>query len=345
MANIVGALPSEVVVMNSLTVNLHLLMVSFYRPNSSRYKIIMEAGAFPSDQYAIESQVKFHGYTAEDAIIELAPRQGELILRTEDILATISKTGDQLALVLIGGVQYFTGQFFNLQEITKAGHQVGARVGFDLAHAAGNVNLALHDWGVDFAVWCTYKYLNSGPGNIAGAFVHQKHENNQDLPRFAGWWGHNEEERFLMKKGFVPMTGADGWQLSNSNVLAAAAVLASVKVFATAGFDRLRLKSIRLTGYAEFLVNDIINRVENSLTIITPKNPEDRGCQLSLAITKNGKEVFNQLGEAGVVADWREPNLADDQPGIIRIAPVPLYNSFNDVFEFAKKLEQALNKK
>ncbi len=342
MARIVGALASEVVVMNSLTVNLHLLMVSFYRPTQQRFKIITEAGAFPSDQYALETQVRFHGFDPDEAIIELAPRAGEHLLRTEDILETIDRQGEQLALVMMGGVQYFTGQLFDMKTITDAGHAAGATVGFDLAHAAGNVPLQLHDWNVDFAVWCTYKYLNSGPGNLAGAYVHQRYANDPSLPRFAGWWGYNEQQRFMMRKGFVPMLGADGWQLSNVNVLSAAAVMASMEVLHKVDPRKLRRKSLALTGYAEYLINTLVAETGAKARIITPENPEERGCQLSLAIEEQGNKVFEQLTRHGIVVDWREGNLADGRPGVIRLAPVPLYNTFTDVYEFAVKLEAAL---
>ncbi len=340
LAKIVGAKPKEVVSMNSLTTNLHLLMVSFYRPTVNRFKIITEAGAFPSDQYALESQVKFHGFNPEGAIIELAPREGESTIRTEDIVEAIEHNASQLALVMFSGVQYFTGQLFDIEAITTAGHKVGAIVGFDLAHAAGNAPLALHDHQVDFAVWCHYKYLNSGPGSVAGAFVHSKHANNPNLPRFAGWWGHNEEERFLMKKGFLPMAGADGWQLSNANVLTTAALLASLEVVDNAGFEQMRTKSVLLTGYLEFLLNDTFSRDE--ILILTPNDPSQRGAQLSISLVNNGREVFDALAEQGVVTDWREPNLTEGQAGVIRVAPTPLYNRFTDVFTFVQLLRKAI---
>jgi kynureninase len=342
MAKLVGAQASEVVVMNSLTTNLHLLMVSFYRPTKSRYKIIAESGAFPSDQYTLESQVRFHGYNPDEAIIELEPRQGEDTLRTEDILQVIKEQGDELALVMMSGVQYFTGQFFDMETITSAGHEVGSKVGFDLAHAVGNVPLQLHDWNVDFAVWCTYKYLNSGPGSTAGAYIHQRYGNDPSLPRFAGWWGYNEQQRFMMQKGFVPMLGADGWQLSNVNVLPSAAILGSLEIFHKVDFKKLRRKSELLTGYAEFLINTVIEKTAIEAKIITPTNPDERGCQLSLALHEQGKEVYNHLMEHGVMVDWREPNMSNGQPAIIRLAPVPMYNTFKDVYEFAVILEEAL---
>lgn len=335
LAKLVGAQPLEVVSMNSLTVNLHLLMVSFYRPTESRYKIICEAGAFPSDQYMFESQLKFHGLDPDEALIELAPREGEQTLRSEDILKAIADCGNQLALVLMGGVQYYTGQLFDMQAITAAGHQAGALVGFDLAHAFGNVPLQLHEWEVDFATWCSYKYLNSGPGNVSGIFVHERFARDESLNRFAGWWGHNESERFLMKKGFQAMPGADGWQLSNVNVLSTAAHLASLEIFHEVGMEALRAKSLQLTGYMEFLI-DQLSGEEQIFEIITPSDPASRGCQLSIFCHKKGKALFKALTREGVIADWREPN-------VIRVAPVPLYNTFEDVFHFARILGTALN--
>jgi kynureninase len=334
VARLVGAKPVEVVVMNTLTTNLHLMMVSFYRPTKERFKIITEAGAFPSDQYALESQTKFHGYDPDEAIVELTPREGEYTLRTEDILAAIQEHGHELALVMMGGVNYYTGQAFDMEAITKAGHAVGAQVGFDLAHAAGNLLLNLHDWDVDFAVWCTYKYLNSGPGGTSGVFVHERHANNPELPRFAGWWGHDKEVRFKMQKGFKPMPGAAGWQLSNAQILPMAVHNASLEIFDKVGMKALREKSDKLTGYLEFLINGINSGSESkSFEMITPNIPKDRGAQISLLAHKNGRELFKKLSEAGVIADWREPN-------VIRVAPVPLYNSFEDVFRFAEILSQ-----
>lgn len=336
LAGIVGAHEHEVVAMNNLTSNLHFLMVSFYQPDKTRYKIITEAGAFPSDMYMLETQVKFHGLDPDKCIVELAPRAGEYTLRTEDILNAIEMHKDNLALVMMAGLQYYTGQIFDMQAIAGSAHHVGARVGFDLAHAVGNAPLKLHDWGVDFATWCSYKYLNSGPGNISGVFVHERHAENPDLPRFAGWWGHDEGERFRMEKGFKPMYGADGWQLANSNILALAAHQASLDIFEEAGMKRLRAKSELLTGYLEFLIQKISGD-SGILEIITPKNPAERGCQLSLLIHKGGKSVFDEFYHNGVVGDWRNPN-------VIRLAPTPLYNSFVDVFRFAKILEQSLLK-
>ena len=328
-ANVVGALPSEVVVMNNLTVNLHLMMVSFYRPTKDRYKIIMEAGAFPSDQYAMESQVKFHGYRYEDAVIEVSPRAGEYALRTEDILEVIENNRDSVALVMFSGVQYYTGQAFDIEAITKAAHAAGAIAGFDLAHAAGNLKLNLHDWQVDFAVWCSYKYLNSGPGGVSGVFVHEKHGENPDLPRFAGWWGHREDVRFKMQKGFIPEKGAAGWQLSNAPVLSMAVHKASLEIFDRAGMDRLVAKSKLLSGYLEFVLKDVSVRNDSiSLTVITPS---ERGCQLSVLAGSNARKLFDYLTQNGVVADWREPE-------VIRMAPVPLYNSFEDIYRLGEMI-------
>ncbi len=329
-AFIAGALPSEVVVMNTLTVNLHLMMVSFYRPQGKRIKVMMESGAFPSDQYAVESQVRFHGLDPEKAIVELVPRNGEYILRTEDIIEAIEREADSLALVLLGGVNYYTGQLFDIEAITKAAHAVGAIAGFDLAHAAGNVQLSLHDWNVDFAVWCSYKYLNSGPGGTSGVFVHERHSRSQ-LPRLAGWWGHLEEERFEMRKGFIPMPGAQGWQLSNAQILPMAVHKASLDIFMAAGWPALVSKSKQLTGFLEFLICQLNAQSQVlKIQIITPAHA--RGCQLSL-IVKNGdgKKLHSYLVRKGIITDWREPD-------VIRAAPVPLYNSFEDVWRFYQAL-------
>ncbi len=331
-ANLVGAKKSEVVVMNTLTTNLHLMMVSFYRPTSKRFKIIMEGGAFPSDQYAIETQVRFHGFDPAEAIVEVMPRPGEETLRTEDIIETIEREGPHTALVLFGGVNYYTGQWYDLPAITKAGAEAGAQVGFDLAHAAGNVPLKLHDWEVDFAVWCSYKYLNSGPGGPSGVFVHEKHANRPDLPRFAGWWGHDEERRFQMEKGFVPMAGAAGWQISNVPIFSCAAHKVALDLFDEVGMAPLREKSVKLSGYMRFLIEEL-NQKGRNFNVITPKEEKDRGCQLSVLTGAGGKELFDYLTENGVVADWREPN-------VVRVAPVPFYNSFEDVYRFVQLLER-----
>lgn len=330
LAKLIGAKPIEVVAMNQLTVNLHLMLVSFYRPTAQRYKIIMEATAFPSDQYAIESQVKFHGYTPEDAIVEIAPRAGEYTLRKEDILACIEEHKDSLALVMMGGVNYYSGQFYPLKEITTKAHEVGALCGFDLAHAMGNVPMHLHDWNVDFAVWCSYKYLNSSPGGISGIFIHEKHATNPDTPRFAGWWGYKEDTRFLMKKGYIPEPGAEGWQMSNVPVLTMAAHRASLDLFDEAGIENLRAKSLLLTAYMEFIVRESNAKLDyEKFIIITPTDENSRGCQLSIICKEGGKKVFDELTNQGIIGDWREPE-------VLRFAPVPLYNSFEDVYRFGQ---------
>ncbi len=331
-ARMVGALPQEVVVMNTLTTNLHLMMVSFYRPTAKRFKIVMEAGAFPSDQYAMESQVRWHGFDSATAIIEMAPRPGEDTLRTADILQTIEQEGDSIAVVMFGGVNYYTGQWYDLEKIAAAGRRAGAYVGFDLAHAAGNVPLQLHDWGADFAVWCSYKYMNSGPGGPSGVFVHERHADSPDLPRFAGWWGHDENERFQMKKGFKPMYGAAGWQLSNAQVFSFAAHKASLDLFDSAGMEALRAKSLQLTAFLEHLLDEA-DKGRNMYRIITPRDPAARGCQLSLLTDDRGKALFQYLSEHGVMADWREPN-------VIRFAPTPLYNRFEDVWQLGELIDK-----
>ncbi len=335
-AKVVGALPIELVITHSLTTNLHLLMVSFYKPVGKRVKILCEEKAFPSDQYALASQVAFHGLPA-DTLVEVGPRSGEHLIREDDILQKIAELGDELALVMIGGVNYYTGQYFNLQKITTAGHAVGAIVGFDLAHAAGNVNLELHDWNVDFAAWCGYKYLNSSPGGVSGLFVHERHAHDKTLPRFAGWWGHNKEARFQMEPGFDPIPGAEGWQLSNAPVLGMAAHLASLEIFEEAGMERIAQKRNQLTAFLAFLIEDVSerNKEKCSFEIITPKSPSERGAQLSILAKGQGKQLFDRLTELGVIADWREPN-------VIRIAPAPLYNSYEDCFLFAQYLESAI---
>jgi kynureninase len=336
IAKVVGAKDIEVVVTHSLTTNLHLLMVSFYRPTEKRYKILCEGKAFPSDQYALESQAKFHGYEPNDTIVEVFPREGEHTLREEDIITKINEVGDELALVMIGGVNYYTGQRLDMERITTAGHEAGAIVGWDLAHAAGNVELELHNWGVDFAAWCSYKYLNSSPGGVSGMFVHERHANNEQLPRFAGWWGHNKEERFHMKPGFIPVEGAEGWQLSNAPVLGMAAHNASLDIFEEVGMDAIFAKRDELTAYLEFIIQDISKSSDKAdFEIITPKEPKRRGAQLSILAHGQGKALFDAMSEAGVVADWREPN-------VIRIAPAPLYNSYEDVFRFGEILKAAI---
>ena len=327
-SKIVGAKKSEVVAMNTLTVNLHLMMVSFYRPTKERHKIIIEEDAFPSDIYAVESQIKYHGYSVNDSLIKLTPRDGESSIRTEDIEAIIEREGNEIALIMLGGVNYYTGQVFDFEKITKSAKEKGIIVGFDLAHAVGNVKLDLHKWGVDFAVWCSYKYLNSGPGSVAAAFVHEKHHNS-DLPRFAGWWGHNKEDRFEMPDEFNAIKSAEGWQLSNPPILSLAAIRASLSVFDEVGMDKLLAKSKKLTDYLLFLLNTIeTDRIE----IITP---EEKGCQISIRVKNGNKELFDKITEKGVIADWREPD-------VIRVAPVPLYNSFSDVFNFYNVLKAVI---
>jgi kynureninase len=331
-AEVVGAKPIEVVVMNQLTVNLHLLMASFYQPNNQRYKIIMEAGAFPSDMYAVESQVRFHGYNYDDAVIELKPREGEHTLRTDDILQSIEDHKDEIALVFFSGVQYYTGQLFDIQKITQKAHEIGAIAGFDLAHAAGNAELQLHDWDVDFAAWCSYKYLNSGPGNVSGVFIHEKHATNPNTFRLSGWWGYREDKRFLMQRGYQPEPGAAGWQMSNAPVFGMAVHLSSLELFHKAGIHNLRNKSIELTSFLEFVLKQV--QIENpklKFEIITPTNPNERGAQLSLLVLENGKNIFDHLTNNHIIADWREPN-------VIRIAPTPLYNTFEDVFKLGEVL-------
>jgi kynureninase len=327
MAELIGAQPTEVVVMNSLTVNLHLMMVSFYRPTSRRHKILIERGAFPSDQYAVKSQIQYHGFNSEDSLIELSPRAGEVGLRDEDVAEVIERDGTAIALILLGGVNYSTGQAFDIEGITRAGHIKGCAVGFDLAHAAGNLQLKLHDWGPDFAVWCSYKYLNSGPGCVGGCFVHERHTHTKDMPRFAGWWGHDEQSRFEMPETFKPMAGAEGWQLSNPSILGMSALRASLDIFHEADIARLRAKSISLTDYLEFLLN---SSASPNFSIITPKESERRGAQLSLRIRRDGRELCKRLNDEGIMGDWREPD-------VFRVAPVPLYNSYRDVYRFAER--------
>ena len=327
-SKIVGAKQSEVIAMNTLTVNLHLMMVSFYRPTKKRHKIIIETDAFPSDIYAVESQIKHHGYSVNNSLIRLNPRNGESSIRTEDLAEIIDKEGNEIALIMLGGVNYYTGQVFDLETITKLGQDKGIVVGFDLAHAAGNVNLELHKWNVDFAVWCSYKYLNSGPGSVAAVFVHEKHHNS-GLPRFAGWWGHNKENRFKMPDEFNAIRSAEGWQLSNPPILSLAAIRASLSIFDEVGMEKLVAKSKKLTDYLLFLLNTIeTDRIE----IITP---EERGCQISIRVKNGNKELFNKITKKGVIADWREPD-------VIRVAPVPLYNSFSDVFNFYNILKKVI---
>lgn len=336
LSKIVGCRENEVVVMNQLTVNLHLLMVSFYRPTKERYKIICEAKAFPSDQYALESQARFHGFDPDQAVIEVSPREGEHTIRTEDILQTIREHGSSVALVLFGGVNYYTGQLFDMKAITAVAHEVGAYAGFDLAHAAGNVELHLHDWEVDFACWCSYKYLNSGPGGVSGVYIHTRHASDTSLPRFAGWWGYTKETRFKMEKGFQPIPTAEGWQLSNAPVLSMAAHKAALDIFEEAGMERLHAKRKRLSAFLYFILNEINHQSTTALIdVITPAAESERGCQLSMLMQRDGRAVFETLSREGVIADWREPN-------VIRVAPVPLYNRFEDIYRFGEILQLTL---
>jgi kynureninase len=343
LSEIVGAKPTEVTVMNTLTVNLHLLMVSFYRPKQKKFKIICEEKAFPSDQYMFQSQIDFHsksvGFNPSEALVEIKRREGEHNIRIEDILAKIEEVGEELALVLIGGVNYYTGQVFDMKTITEAGHKQGAYVGWDLAHAAGNIELHLNEWNVDFAAWCSYKYMNSGPGNASGCFVHEMHHNDADLPRFAGWWGHNKERRFKMEPKFDPVRGAEGWQISNLPILSLAPYLASVDMFAEVGMTKLITKRNLITAYLEFILKEIDNELEGAdFEIITPSNQEERGCQLSVYLHGQGRELFERLMKNGVITDWREPN-------VIRLAPAPFYCSFEDMYEFGQILKQLILEK
>ncbi|MCL4125977.1 UNVERIFIED_CONTAM: hypothetical protein GTU68_046620 [Idotea baltica] len=332
MADVVGGRPSEVVVMNTLTVNLHLMMVSFFRPSKTRYKILIEHDAFPSDRYAVVSQLKFHGIDPEDGLIELYAREGEHAIRMEDIQSIIQQEGQQIALIMIGNTNYYTGQFFDMKTITTWGHDQGCVVGFDCAHGVGNVDLQLHDSGVDFAVWCSYKYLNSGPGSLGGCFVHERHAHNKDLPRFAGWWGHNKKTRFGMRDGFDPIPGVEAWQLSNPPILSMAAIKASLEIYHKVGIKSLTAKSKRLTGYMEYLLDQLNHE---DIEVITPRDPSQRGCQLSIRVKNADKSLFAKISKAGVIADWREPD-------VIRVAPVPLYNSFEDVYRFVQVLSDVL---
>jgi len=323
-------------VMNSLTVNLHLMMVSFYRPTKSRHKIVVERGAFPSDQYAVKSQIRYHGFDPESSLIELTPVPGESCLRDEHIQEVIEHSGDEIALIMLGGVNYATGQAFDMAGITRAGHARGCVVGFDLAHAAGNLVLELNEWGPDFAVWCSYKYLNGGPGCVAGCFVHERHARSWELPRFAGWWGHDEQSRFAMGPDFKAMPGAEGWQLSNPSIVSLAVLRSSMDIFHEAGMERLRGKSEMLTSYLEFLLNETLLNQRNSsdVSIVTPKEKARRGAQLSIRVPQNGRAFCERLTKRGVVGDWREPDT-------FRVAPVPLYNSYQDVFRFVGRFSGA----
>ncbi|NNL16578.1 MAG: kynureninase [Flavobacteriaceae bacterium] len=333
MANIVGAKPIEVVIMDTLTTNLHLLMVSFYRPTKTKFKILIESDAFPSDRYAVQTQLDFHGFDAKEGIIEWRPRSGEDLLNIEDLETILEEQGDEIALLLIGGVNYYTGQYLDLKRIAEIGHSKNCMVGIDLAHGAGNIQPELHNSGVDFAAWCTYKYLNSGPGSLAGLFVHEKHANNKELKRFAGWWSHNKSTRFNMRQPLDIIPGAEGWQLSNPPILSMAAIKASLDMFNEVGIDALRKKSVKLTSYFHFLITDLKNE---KIRIITPSNPEERGCQLSIKVKNADKSLHDKLTRENIITDWREP-------GVIRCAPVPFYNSFQDVFKMVEKLKEVLD--
>ncbi|MBU2950293.1 kynureninase [Tamlana agarivorans] len=332
MAKVVGAKPIEVVVMNTLTANLHFMMVSFYQPTKTRYKILIESDAFPSDKYAVESQLRHHGFDDKESLILWQPRENEALIRYEDLETILEKEGDSIALILIGGVNYYTGQFFDLKRIAELGHKSGCKVGFDCAHAAGNTALNLHDSGADFAAWCTYKYLNSGPGSLAGCFVHERHAHNKNLNRFTGWWSHNKNTRFNMRDDFDQIPGAEGWQLSNPPILSMAAIKASLDLFESVGMEKLLKKSKKLTSYFEFLLNQL---GEETIRIITPSNPDERGCQLSIQVRNADKSLHDKLTGAGVISDWREPD-------VIRCAPTPFYNSFKDVYLLVEKLKTIL---
>lgn len=335
LAKIVGALPNELVVMNQLTVNLHLLLVSFYNPSQKRNKIICESKAFPSDQYMLETHIKQRGLDPDEVLIEIAPRKGEELIHEEDILKTIEQNKDKLALVLWGGVNYYTGQVFDMQKMVKATHKVGAKIGFDLAHAAGNIKLQLHDWNADFACWCNYKYLNSGPGAIAGAYIHERYHTDKSLQRFAGWWGYKKEKRFLMEPGFDPIPSAEGWQLSTPSPVLYAAHKAALEIFEEADFDEVLKKGQVLSDYLMFIIDDINNSLSQPLIkILTPRSSAEKGCQTSMLMLQKGKEVFDALTKATVFADWREPD-------VIRVAPVPLYNNFEEVWRFGEILKEA----
>jgi len=333
MADIVGALPEEVVVMNTLTTNLHLMMVSFYRPSATRFKIIIESDAFPSDRYAVESQIKYHGFDPKDALILWQPRAGEELCRYEDLEALVAEHGDSIALLLIGNTNYYSGQCYPIDKITALGQNNGSIVGFDLAHGVGNIMPDLHKNNVDFAVWCSYKYLNSGPGSLGGCFVHQRHIKNKDLPRFTGWWGHNKSTRFNMRHDFDPIPTAEGWQLSNPPILSMAAVRASLDIFAEAGMTAIKAKSRKLTGFLEYLIDDLKN---DRISVITPRDPDQRGCQLSIQVKGADRSIHDKLTKTGVISDWREPD-------VIRVAPAPLYNSFEDVYGLVDNLKKVLS--
>lgn len=332
LAKVVGAKEKEISVMNTLTVNLHLLMVSFYRPEGKRIKILCEEKAFPSDQYMLQSQARFHGLDPNEVLVEVRKRKGEHFWRTEDILDKINEVGEELALVLMGGVNYYNGQVLDMKTITKAGKDVGAFVGWDLAHGVGNIALELHDWDVDFAAWCSYKYMNSGPGNASGIYVHEHYLGKKDIPRFEGWWGTKKETRFLMQPEFDPIETADAWQLSNPPILSIAPYLASLELFDEVGMEALIDKQKRIVAYLEFILGEIDKQVESNFEIITPK---DRGCQLSVFLHGEGRSLFDYLMKNGVITDWREPN-------VIRLAPAPFYCSYTDMYNFGQILKEGI---
>jgi len=337
LSKIVGARPNEITVMNQLTVNLHLMMVSFYKPDGQRNKILCEAKAFPSDQYMFETHIRSHGLDPDEVLIEVPTRNGEHLIRREDILSTIDKHRDELALVLFSGVNYYTGQVFDIKAITEAAHAIGAIAGFDLAHAAGNISLQLHDWNVDFACWCSYKYLNSGPGAMGGVYIHEKFHGDRNIRRFGGWWGYDKDTRFQMEKGFKPIPTAEGWQLSTPSILLYASHKAALQIFEEAGWDNLRAKQKKMNNYLWFVLGEL-NRSSDKEVIefITPNNNGEISCQVSMLMLRRGKEIFEELGRQGVMVDWREPN-------VIRIAPVPLYNTFEEVWRCGNIIRSILN--
>ncbi|MEO8406711.1 MAG: kynureninase [Chitinophagaceae bacterium] len=336
LATITGALPSEITVMNQLTVNLHLMMISFYQPTGKRNKILCEAKAFPSDQYMFETHIRHYGLNPDEIVIEVKPRAGEHTLRTEDILKAIDDHKDELALVLFSGLNYYSGQVFDMKAITKAAHKAGAKAGFDLAHAAGNIRLELHDWNVDFACWCTYKYLNSGPGAVGGAYIHERFHTDKNIPRYAGWWGYDKSTRFKMQKGFNPIHSAEGWQLSTPSLLLYAAHKAALDTVEAAGWDHIQTKAKKLTSYLWWLLDDVQSSLPGKkIEVLTPRDENERGCQVSMLMLENGRAVFEKLTAAGIITDWREPDL-------IRFAPVALYNTFEEVWHFANTLRQIL---
>jgi kynureninase len=337
LSGIVGAKPNEIAVMNQLTVNLHLMMVSFYQPKGKRNKILCEAKAFPSDQYMLETHIRYHGLDPGQVLVEIAPREGEHVIRNKDITDIIDEHRDEVALILFSGVSYYTGQVYDIKGISDAAHGVGAIAGFDLAHAAGNISLRLHDWNVDFACWCSYKYLNSGPGAMGGVFIHERYHSDKNIKRFGGWWGYDKDTRFKMEKGFKPIPTAEGWQLSTPSILLYASHKAALEIFEEAGWDNLRAKQRSLNNYLWFVLDEL-NRSSDQEVIqfITPRNNDEISCQVSMLMLKRGKEILEELGRQGVMVDWREPN-------VIRIAPVPLYNTFEDVWQFGNIIRAILN--